>query len=77
MAERQRNRIDELFAEGTVIDRALRRGVQEALRRRKLLGLSIVVWRDGQAVWLPPEEIKLSEPPNGNGQDGADAKGSP
>jgi hypothetical protein len=56
-----RSRIEQLFAEGDAIDRALRRAVQEALRRHKLLGQSVAVWKDGRPVVLPPEEIPLED----------------
>ncbi len=57
--------IMEIFAEGTAVDRALQEGVRQALRRHKLLGQSVAVWRDGQVVIVPPEEIPV-EP----GEDG-------
>jgi hypothetical protein len=49
--------IDEIFREGTLIDEALKKGVQEALIRHKQAGNPVVVWRDGKTVWLQPEEI--------------------
>lgn len=52
--------IRELFLDGKVIDRAMRRAVQEALLRHKRLGESIVVWRSGKVVWLKPSQIKVS-----------------
>lgn len=36
------------------IDRALRRAVREAVRRHKLLGNPVAVWKDGKVVWVPP-----------------------
>lgn len=53
--------IAKAFAEGTPIDKALAKGVQHALRRHKMLGQSIAIWRDGKVVILPPEEIPCSE----------------
>jgi hypothetical protein len=35
------------------------RGVAAALRRHKLLGHSIVAWRNGKIVRIPPEEIEI------------------
>ncbi len=35
----------------------MRRTVHQAMRVHKLLGHSVVVLRDGQVVWVPPEEI--------------------
>ena len=51
----------------------MRRGVQDALRRHRLLGLPIAVWRDGKVVWIPPEEIPVfpEEPTSGNGTSSA------
>lgn len=61
MEDNDRKSIDEIFAEGTLIDRALQQGVQDALLRHKQLGNPIVVWRDGKIVWLKPEEIPVSK----------------
>jgi len=38
---------------------AINRAVTEALRRHKERGESIVIWRDGKVVTLPPEEIDV------------------
>jgi len=54
--------IDQLFREIRPIERALRRGVREALIRHKKLGQRIVVWKDGEVVWIPPEEIEIPPP---------------
>lgn len=59
--ECDRQTIDEIFAEGTLIDRALKRAVQEALLRHKQAGNPVVAWRAGKAVWIPPEEIPVPE----------------
>ena len=64
MAARKKNRgkskdIGKIMADGRAIDRALRLGVKEALRKHKQAGLPIVVWRDGKTVWIPPDEIDL------------------
>jgi len=52
-------RASKLFPDGDAVDRALARAVREALRRHKLLGQSVVVWRDGRVVEIPPEEIEI------------------
>jgi hypothetical protein len=67
MAEQYHSRVDQLIAQGEAVDRGLRRGVREALRRHKLLGQSVVVWQDGRPVVLQPEEIPDSEPDGENG----------
>ena len=51
--------VAKIFAEGTAIDWALRKAVREALLRHKKLGQSVVVWRDGKVVRVPPEEIPV------------------
>jgi hypothetical protein len=37
----------------------IRRGVAKALAEHKRLGQSIVVSREGEIVWIPPEEIQV------------------
>jgi len=32
---------------------------REAIARHKALGQSIVIWRDGKVVVIPPEEIEI------------------
>jgi len=39
--------------------RALQRAVRRALRQHKLAGNPVAVWRDGQVVWIPPEDIPI------------------
>lgn len=39
--------------------KAVNRAVIAALRRHKTRGESVVIWRDGQVVWLRPEEIDV------------------
>ena len=57
MEHNRRQTIRELFLEGTEIDAALQRAVREAARQHKLAGLPMVVWRDGKAVWVSPDEF--------------------
>jgi len=61
MSERPKKDIDAIFAEGTEIDRALAKAVREAIRRHKLLGNPIAIWRDNQVVWLQPDEIEVPD----------------
>ena len=51
------DRIERAFRLGWPIDQAMQRGVRHALWVHKRLGHSIVIWRDGQVVWIPAEEI--------------------
>ncbi len=39
------------------IDIGVRRGVAQALEEHRRAGRSIVVWKDGKIVWIPPEQI--------------------
>jgi hypothetical protein len=48
-----------VLADKGLAERALNQAVREALDRHKRLGLSIAVWRDGQVVIVPPEEIEV------------------
>jgi hypothetical protein len=41
--------------------KAMEEAIHETVREHKLLGFPIVVWQDGKVVWIPPEEIELSE----------------
>jgi hypothetical protein len=61
MISKPKKTIHELFLEGTPIDQALRQGVRNALRRHKKLGNSIVVWRDGQIVHIPADQIQVPD----------------
>ena len=40
---------------------ALKEAVAEAIAEHKRRGNPIAVWRDGKAVWIPPEEIIVPE----------------
>ena len=60
MSESDRT-IQDIFTDGLPIDRAARRAVREAIRRHKLLGNPVAVWRDGKVVLVPPEEIVIED----------------
>ncbi len=55
--------IAKIFAEGTLIDKALKDAVKDALRQHKQAGHSVVEWRNGRVVWIPPEKIKVAAAP--------------
>ena len=48
-----------IMLDGSLIQRALRKAWVMSLIRHKRLGNPIVVWRDGQVVWIPAEEIEI------------------
>lgn len=56
---------DELLSEAEPLTRAAREAVREALTIHKRLGNSVVVWHDGRVVIVPPEEIVVDPPSNG------------
>jgi hypothetical protein len=45
--------------ERELIDKALQQGVRDAVRRHKRDGLPMVIYRDGKAVWIKPEDLSL------------------
>mgnify|MGYP001595467267 CR=1 FL=1 len=57
MKEIQEKNIDEIFADGTLIDRALKQAVHDALLKHKQDGNPVAAWCDGKIVWIKPEEI--------------------
>ena len=53
--------VEQMILEGTLIDEAMRRAVEDTLRLHKKLGMPVVGWKDGKAVWIPAEEIEVDE----------------
>lgn len=43
--------------EGHLIDEALEQGVRDAMLRHKKDGLPVAIERDGEIVWLMPEDV--------------------
>lgn len=58
MAEAVKKDIGRILSEGTEIDEAVAKAVKEAVLKHKLAGNPIVGMKDGQMVWLKPEEIQ-------------------
>jgi len=61
MRSDNQDRIDRAFAEGTPIDRAIEKAVEDALRQHKRAGNAIVEWRNGKMHWIKPEEIQVPD----------------
>jgi hypothetical protein len=55
----KRKDIAKIFQDGKPIDKALSKAVRDALLQHKQAGHPVVEWRDGKAVWIAPEDIKL------------------
>ena len=53
--------IKELFENGRAIDEALKEGARDARRLHKALGNPMATWKDGQVVWIQPEDIKIDD----------------
>lgn len=54
--------IEALMDDGTLIDRALEDAARAARLEHRRSGDPIVVWQNGQAVWVRPDEIELNGP---------------
>ena len=50
-----KDRIEEASENPEIISEALAKASRDARRKHKQAGNPIVVWRDGQAVWLPED----------------------
>ena len=44
-------------------ERVLDQGVLEALRRHKQAGNPVATWRNGEVVWVAPEDIPVDADP--------------
>jgi hypothetical protein len=55
--------IEELMLDDALIDGALTEAVRDALLQHKRTGNPIAVWEDGRVVWIPPDEIPMSDRP--------------
>jgi len=54
-AKKDVNRI--LVEDGQVINEALKQGVRDAMLRHKDAGLPVVIYRDGKAVLVMPQDL--------------------
>jgi len=53
--------------EAKAIEAVLRRAVNHALLMHKRAGNSVAAWKDGKVVWIPAEEIEVSDDTSTNG----------
>jgi predicted ATPase len=51
----------ELFEDGRAIDEALKEAARDARRLHKALGNPMATWKDGQVVWVLPEDINIDD----------------
>jgi isoaspartyl peptidase/L-asparaginase-like protein (Ntn-hydrolase superfamily) len=59
MANAVEKDIGKIIAEGTQIDEAVKQAVKEAVLKHKQAGNPIVGMKDGQMVWIKPQEISV------------------
>lgn len=59
--------LKELFEDGRAIDEALREAARDARRLHKALGNPMATWKDGQVVWVQPEDIDIDDDGGGEG----------
>jgi hypothetical protein len=56
--------LNELFEDGRAIDETLREAARDARRLHKALGNPMATWKDGQVVWIQPEDIAIDHDPD-------------
>jgi len=59
MIRKAQKTITEIFQDRALIDKALARGVRDALLFHKRIGNPIAVWRDGRVVQIPADQIEI------------------
>jgi hypothetical protein len=59
MTAQYKDKIEEVIADRDRITQALAEGVKDALKMHKLAGNPVVVMKEGNMVWLRPEEITV------------------
>ncbi len=60
MPAKKHKSIEELFADGEMIDRVLDEGVRNAVRFHKAMGNPVAARKKGKVIWVSPEKIKLT-----------------
>jgi hypothetical protein len=59
MTAQYKDKIEEVIADRDRITQALAEGVKDALKLHKLAGNPVVVMKEGNMVWLRPDEITV------------------
>jgi hypothetical protein len=59
MAAQYKDKIEEVIADRARVTQAFAEGVKDALKLHKLAGNPVVVMKEGNMVWLSPEEITV------------------
>jgi len=61
MSEKKSPDVAAVLAEAEKVEAAVQAAVRDALAAHKRAGNSIVVWENGQVVWIPPDQIEIFE----------------
>lgn len=59
----------QLFEDERAIDQALQEAARDARRMHKALANPMATWKDGQVVWIQPEDIEIDMEPETNETD--------
>ncbi len=59
MSRRPSRDIEAIIRDGAAIDRAIVAARRRVIQRHRLLGVPLVIWRDGQVVEVPAESVEL------------------
>lgn len=57
MSEPPAGKTFKAFTDGAAIDKALKEAVAEAVLHHLQRGFPVAEWRDGQVVWVHPEDV--------------------
>jgi len=55
---KRRKTIAQILREGSLIKRALKAAVRDAIRRHKQAGVPMAIWRNGQSVFVDAAELE-------------------
>jgi hypothetical protein len=53
--------LQQMLAEADAVEAAVRESVHDALLMHKRLGNSVASWENGRVVWIPADEIPVSD----------------
>lgn len=53
--------ISQIFADGTLIDKALNDALRQAVEDHRRAGVPMVFWQDGKIVWIAADQVRLDD----------------
>jgi hypothetical protein len=60
---KQLSRVGRIFADGHLIDAALRSAVRDAIRAHALDDVPVAIWRAGAVAWVSARALRAKAPP--------------